>query len=542
MVGLGLRAVHYLLRRSLWIDEARLAVNVAGRSAGALLQPLAFDQSAPPLFLWALKAVTELFGPGELAFRAVPLLASLATLALMYPVACRLAGPGPAVLATAVFAVAPPLVYFANETKPYATDALVTLGLLALALRCRSGADARAWRHIGAAGAAAVWLSAPAILVLAGLGLALVLHRPSRTGGGARIVAAGGLWLASFAAAYALVYRDATANPYLNAYWAPSLLALASPDVVRRIWSGVEWTLWGTFTARPRPVTASPLERALFLPVTLLLLAFLAAGLARIRRGGGALGLAAAPLVPVAIAVAAGIYPLAPRLFVFAAPLLILLVTAGAGLLADRMSPARRPVAYAALSLVLVAAPLRFALEDLVRWSRPEHARPLIERYLRDGHGEPVYVHPGALPAWAFYTTDWGRPDTARLAFLERMGSSGGPAFENAPSRGHAVSGEGEGLSREYEGRTEVYGVATGSFWPALLPDSAPRPDPGWAANEAARIRRLRAPAVWVLVSHAAAGGPEGELLDSLGGGRPPAGVWYESGAMLARYRLTPSR
>ena len=51
-LGVAVRAVDYLNCRSLGLDEARLAVNVASRSFLGLLQPLDLDQSAPPLFLW----------------------------------------------------------------------------------------------------------------------------------------------------------------------------------------------------------------------------------------------------------------------------------------------------------------------------------------------------------------------------------------------------------------------------------------------------------------------------------------------------------
>lgn len=52
-VGVTLRVLLYLSSRSLWLDEACLALNLAGRSYLDLLRPLDYDQVAPPLFLWA---------------------------------------------------------------------------------------------------------------------------------------------------------------------------------------------------------------------------------------------------------------------------------------------------------------------------------------------------------------------------------------------------------------------------------------------------------------------------------------------------------
>ena len=60
--GAGFRVLYYLSGRSLWIDEARLALNVAGRGYAGLLRPLDYDQAASPLFLWGEKFVTQLLG------------------------------------------------------------------------------------------------------------------------------------------------------------------------------------------------------------------------------------------------------------------------------------------------------------------------------------------------------------------------------------------------------------------------------------------------------------------------------------------------
>jgi 4-amino-4-deoxy-L-arabinose transferase-like glycosyltransferase len=77
LIAAGLRLVHYVGQPTLWLDEARIALNVAGRSWGGLLRPLDYDQSAPPLFLWLEKLAIGLGGPNELALRAPALLAGV---------------------------------------------------------------------------------------------------------------------------------------------------------------------------------------------------------------------------------------------------------------------------------------------------------------------------------------------------------------------------------------------------------------------------------------------------------------------------------
>src|SRR5207253_1468664 len=107
VAGAALRLGHFVARRPLWLDECMLALNVATRSAVGLVRPLDYDQVAPLLFLWIERLAVRLGGVNELALRAWPALAGIALVVLMWPVARRLAGPGPALAAVAMAAFSP---------------------------------------------------------------------------------------------------------------------------------------------------------------------------------------------------------------------------------------------------------------------------------------------------------------------------------------------------------------------------------------------------------------------------------------------------
>jgi len=114
LVGAALRAWEYFGGASLWLNEIAVARNVLDRSALDLVsRPLDYDQSAPPAYLLATKLATALLGDGELAFRLPPFLAGLAALALFPLVARRLLEPRAALVATALAALAVPLVQYA---------------------------------------------------------------------------------------------------------------------------------------------------------------------------------------------------------------------------------------------------------------------------------------------------------------------------------------------------------------------------------------------------------------------------------------------
>jgi 4-amino-4-deoxy-L-arabinose transferase-like glycosyltransferase len=224
LVALGalLRIARALANRSLWGDEGSLAINVVLRSFAGLAGPLAHDQAAPLGFLWLEKAATLAFGESETALRLVPLLASLASLPLFRRLAREILGPRDALVALALFAISEPLVFYASEAKPYASDVLVALAIAWATLRVlRAGPSPGRLAALAAAGLAGPWLSLPAVFVCAGAWLALTGALAGRGEPRATRVAAaiGVLWLAGFALEYALLLRPLRTNALLLESW-----------------------------------------------------------------------------------------------------------------------------------------------------------------------------------------------------------------------------------------------------------------------------------------------------------------------------------
>ena len=519
VAGIALRLIHLAGGRSLYIDEARLALNIGSRTLAGLLRPLDYEQTAPIPFLFAEKLAVMVGGMNEVALRFVPFLAGIAVLFVIHRLAARLLPASAAALVVALAAVSPALIQYSNEAKPYSIDALfgALLTLLGIELLASPHDPAR-WRKYAVAGTAAVLVSTPGILVACGMTAVLLASREVR--GHAwlrtRLIGISMLWVALFGVLYVAFYRAVSQLPYMQSFWQPAFLTQGEGALVTRAGRMAGDVLWGTFMGGPYFHTAT---RETF-PLVILMAAGLAAvalagAIFVVRRAGWImLAVLVSPTAAAIGAAAAGVYPITLRLVQFCLPALIVLVVGGAALAAQNAPPRRQQVLLAVMAAALLVRPtLRVTLPAFHSYQWQE-LRPLVRHYESAGHDEPVYVFANAVPAWLFYTTDWKHPDRARLAWYTRMASVGGPAFENAPPRPHPVVGEGEDLAYQAGRRREIVGISTGDQWRVLVGSRNGRPDDGWAENEARRIAAAAAPGIWLLFSHYR--GSENHLFDQI--------------------------
>ena len=187
-VGLGvlLRIARYAMDYPLWWDEAFVAVNFIRRDYLDLLRPLDYGQVCPILFLWAELTVVKLLGFSEWSLRLFPLVCAILSVVLFRHVAGRVVRGVPLLLAVAIFAVAYHPIRHAADVKPYASDLLAALALLALAFDWwRSPERAGRMWALAAVAPIAIALSHPAVFVAGGIMLGLLpsVVRAETTGG-----------------------------------------------------------------------------------------------------------------------------------------------------------------------------------------------------------------------------------------------------------------------------------------------------------------------------------------------------------------------
>ncbi len=401
VAGIGVRMAQYLFNQVLTHDEAAIALNIITRSFGELTQPLDHHQAAPVGFLWTVKLCTLVLGESAQALRLVPLAASLAALGVFFVLVRRtLHWPG-ALVALGFFALSYRLIFYAVEFKQYSSDILVSCLLLLLAERCWR----RQWRWRGLvglalAGAAATWFSLPAIFVLAGIGTSLFLQRWKLGGArhAAQLLPVGAAWLAGFAAHYLFALPADVNDPYLQNFWTGAFLPFPPQGVSDLMtWRSAVLALF------QHPVGAA-------YPVLGLLLAIAgAAWLLRDRRT-----LAGMLLLTLLAAAGASMlhrYPFAGRLMLFAAPVLMLLIGAGAEALLHREH--RGALVAGLVALVLLGQPLATTSASLTLRPRGKFdLRPLLTHLSRNQRpGDVVLTCGGTNTVLAFYARQFGLTD-----------------------------------------------------------------------------------------------------------------------------------
>lgn len=396
-VGVLCRVWQYLSNRSLWLDEATLALSIIGRPFAGLVGPLEYDQVAPVGFLFAERLAVLLFGTSEYALRLFPLLSGILALFVFRAVAERILPPIGSLIAMLLFVASDRLIYFASETKQYSSDVAVALLLWLMATTAaeRSADDSRGgwwWGLAAVGGSVAIWFSHPAVFVLAGIGISWIAARASRRQwrAAAICVVIAGVWLASFLVSYVLTLKRTAQNETLLAFWAEG-----SAPLPPRSYEDVRWYL--DALTRIAGISLGPEVYAL------VLLAGILGGVALFTRARETLGWLVLPGVMALLASGLRKYPLANRLWLFMVPALLLVAAAGIQEVWERTRHAL-PLLVVALFGLLWLQPMLYVGLHLARPQRVEETRPLLEYWkAHRGPSDLLYVYYEAVPAVRYY-------------------------------------------------------------------------------------------------------------------------------------------
>jgi len=406
LIGAAFRLSQYVANRSLWFDEAALALNIIHRSLVGLAQPLDYSQGAPLGYLFFQKLLTVLFGNRDYVLRIFPLLCGLSSIWVMYELAKRVLVERIAVFAAVLlFAVSDRLIYYASEAKQYSSDVLICVVLLLAMVCCLDrNLSRRDLALLAVLGAAAVWVSYPALFILAGTGCALSAHFIWRRNWRSTVLigCVAGFWLVNFIVPYFVALREQSANDALLASW----------NEHRSFMPLLPWREWQWFVDTFRSVLDNPIglrrrSSAIFLAIGMISL--------YLRRWQLALIL----LLPILLALIASAlhkYPFSGRLLLFLVPIVFLIVAEAVGrvgslLVSLKLPQMGLPVALMALTLLAIK-PSYYALRHLWEPRLVEETKPMmayLSTYRREK--DMVYVYYGAVPAFLYYSAFYGLAD-----------------------------------------------------------------------------------------------------------------------------------
>lgn len=384
------------ISRGFWLDEAWVANSVHSATLGGMFYYPEWLQTSPPLFLLAARVVTHAAGFTEVTLRALPLALSLVALATILAAARRVLSAGLAILAGALVAFSQIAIEYSHTFKQYSGELAVSAILLWLVIRYVQEPSRIHFVHLAVGIGVGLTLAYPAAFLIPGI-LFAVRNRPRR-----------------------VLVIGVTAVAVLGLLYVALIRPNTSPEL---------WTFWNASD-----------ETALRPSSVLYLLGLAAAAIPLLRRADPRRAIRIFCVLPcalLAIAGAAGIYPVSPRTQLFATPLfwVALLLVAEEWLVWF-------PKAIQAVGVALAAMVILSSMTREIRERRDEpaenlqpamaflrqHVQPddlvLIHASEREGFRFEEAVHGWQGPSPQFGDTGWpccprgknAQPGNSRLA------------------------------------------------------------------------------------------------------------------------------
>lgn len=345
------RVAQYLHYRALFHDEAVLASKVVDRTFFDLLMPYG-DSMAPGGYMAATKIAILIGGMNEFAARFVPFIGGAILVLIFYPVARRLTSTQGALIALAFLAVSKYLVEYSDFVRPYSTDALTCIALLGVAVHIDNRPPSWSKSLIfGGAGAVAVWLSYPAVFVLAGIGTMQILSpiAERKTERIPHALLSSGMWITSFLIFYLLSIRsirsDGETMNMMNDYYQFANAFMPLPPTSFQDLKWFNYHAIKTFT-HPGGLTLPGLAA----------FAFTLGCIRLYQRNKRSLGYLLLPIGFALVASGLELYPFWARTILWLAPILYILIGEGIVFLAEKGDKPRQATA-ALLVIMLLFVP-----------------------------------------------------------------------------------------------------------------------------------------------------------------------------------------
>ncbi len=396
--GILVRLVQYLFNRSLWNDEAALALNIVNRSYSQLLQPLDYDQAAPIGFLFTQKLAIQLFGNNEYALRLFPFLAAVISLFLFYQLAKRCLQPQAAIIALALFSTLHIWLQYATEVKQYSSDVAIAVLLCLLLMPMHKNLSITAIITYSIVGAITIWFSHPAIFVLAGIGISCFLLSlgNKKLSVSLKLIGIYLTWGLSFASFYLLTLKDlANQEDLYNSWQGRGTFPVSFLDI--------NWLFTSFIDFFHKPLGFPDIF------VGIAIFAFLAGCTSLFYKRKAVLLVLLSPIIVTYFAAYLHKYPFDGRLVLFLIPFFTLLIGEGADLIRRKTASTSFAKVGILVLVLLLVPPLGTAGYLIFKPYVKQEIRPVIS-YMRKHQqaGDIVYVYQRAEYQFKYYANKFG--------------------------------------------------------------------------------------------------------------------------------------
>lgn len=397
-VGIILRYYHYIMNRSLWVDEAMVALNIISSSFTDLMKPLQHGQLKPIGFLFIENFFVNSFGNSEYALRAFPFICGILSIFIFYDISKKIFNEKVVIISLSLFILGDRLIHYSSETQPYSSDVFISLFLVWIYLRLNE--SNYSWQDaliLLIAGIVSVWISLPAAFILASIGCVWFyqLFIKKEKDSIIYLLLCGMAWFISFVFHYSLLRNNLSQmNPngvygwFEGAKTFMPLLPLKPSDV--------RWYIDTFFN-----VLADQPTR-LFLP-GISGFCYIAGLVSLYKKRTEAFLLLLLPVILALIASGFKLYPFYIRWIIFLVPSFILLVSEGLDFFQSIIRPHSKKLAITLLFLFFLQ-PVACQVHRLMNPFSGEEIKPVLQ-FVGDNimEEDQIYIYHSSEPAFKFY-------------------------------------------------------------------------------------------------------------------------------------------
>lgn len=387
-IGAFLAIYQFIFNRSLWLDEAALALNIISKDFIGLTKPLDHNQVAPIGFLFIERISVLIFGKNELALRIFPLISFLTSIPFFYLFSNKLVKNNViALISTSIFSITLPLLSYSSEVKQYSIDVLFVIIILYYSLTLQPNKNKSLFIY-ALIGSIAVWFSNVSIIILFVAGV-YFLYFENYQNKNHKILFPFLFWATSFFIYYYLFIHNHPATECMRTYWKKAFLPLN--PFSKDFYSFLFWAtkqIYGLLGFGP----------FWFIP---LLISLSAIGFILKYRNYTLLYFCLAPIIVHLLLSGLSLYPFSGRLILYLTPLIILIFSIGLYHLFEFTNKKILRLPYLLLILPVLIMFYPIHLNFPIKKEEIKNSLNYIEKNIKKD--EAIYVYYGSYRAFDFY-------------------------------------------------------------------------------------------------------------------------------------------